>query len=116
MARTFLITLGLIAVPSVTNVAICEKLFGSGNTTSITSNKEMNCIMEIVKSLEEYGLLIKEKMKKNEGKQQNLGFIGMLLATSAATILGNLWTGKGTMRAGKGNARAGKDFWFCLIF
>ena len=34
-------------------------MFGSGATTSIISNKEMNGIMKIVKSLKESGLLIK---------------------------------------------------------
>ena len=34
-------------------------MFGSGMTTLIISNEEMNDIMKIVKSLEESGLLIK---------------------------------------------------------
>ena len=34
-------------------------MFGSGNTTSITSYEEMNDIMKKIKSLEESGLLIK---------------------------------------------------------
>ena len=33
-------------------------MFGSGNTTFIISNEEMNGIMKKVKSLEEPGLLI----------------------------------------------------------
>ena len=36
-----------------------RKCVGSGVTTLIISNKEMNDIMKIVKSLEESGLLIK---------------------------------------------------------
>ena len=35
-------------------------MFGSGTTALIISNKEMNDIMKIVKSLEESGLLIKD--------------------------------------------------------
>ena len=35
------------------------KWFGSGITTFIISNEEMNDIMKIVKSLEESGLLLK---------------------------------------------------------
>ena len=35
-------------------------MFGSSTTTLIISNKEMNDIMKIVKSLEESGLLIKD--------------------------------------------------------
>ena len=34
-------------------------MFGFGVTTLIVSNKEMNDIMRIVKSLEESGLLVK---------------------------------------------------------
>ena len=37
-----------------------KEKFGSGFATLIISNKEMNDIMKIVKSLEEAGLLIKE--------------------------------------------------------
>ena len=35
-------------------------MFGSCTTTLITSNEEMNDIMEIIKSFEESGLLIKD--------------------------------------------------------
>ena len=35
-----------------------KKMFGSGNTTSIISNEEINDIMKKVKSLEKSGLLI----------------------------------------------------------
>ena len=34
----------------------------------------------------------------------------MLLGTLGASLLGNLLTGKGTVRAGKGTIRAGQDF------
>ena len=45
-------------------------MFGSGTTTLIISNKEMNGIMKIVKYLEESGLLIKgiAQTIKNEAK------------------------------------------------
>ena len=64
-------------------------MFGSGNTISIISNKEMNDIMKVIKSLEESGLLIKgiSETIKNEAKDQKGGILGMLLGTSAATIL-----------------------------
>ena len=56
-------------------------MFGSGATTLVTSNEEMNDIMKIVKSLEESGLLIKgvSETIKNEAKEQKGGFISMLL-------------------------------------
>ena len=53
-----------------------EKMFGSGTTTLIISNEEMNDIMKIVKSLEESGLLIKgvSKAIKNEAKNKKEDF------------------------------------------
>ena len=45
-----------------------KKFLGSGVTTLIISNEEMNDIMKIVKFLEEAVLLIKEGIK-NEAKE-----------------------------------------------
>ena len=46
----------------------------------------------------------------------------MLLGTLGASLLGNLWKGKGVIRDGKGTIRtgertigAGQDFWCCRI-
>ena len=85
-------------------------MFGSGVTTLIISNEEMNDITKIVESLKESGLLIKDVSEtiKNEAKEQKGGFLGMLLGTLGASLLGNLLTGKGTIRAGKGTIRAGE--------
>ena len=46
-------------------------MFGCGVTTLIISNEEINGIMKIVKSLEEFGLLVKgiSKAIKNEAKK-----------------------------------------------
>ena len=70
LAEIVLIPLGLIASASATDAAIFNKVFGSSVTTLIISNEEMNCIMKIVKSLEEFGLLIKgvSETIKNEAK------------------------------------------------
>ena len=56
----------------------------------------MEDFMKIVKSLEEYGLLIKgvSKTIRNEAKEQNGRFISMLLGTLGASLSGNLSTGK----------------------
>ena len=59
LAKSILIPLGLTAAASATDAAIHKKMFGSGNTTLIILNKEMNDIMKIIKSLEEFGLFIK---------------------------------------------------------
>ena len=79
-------------------------MFGSGTTTLITSNEEMNDIMKIVKSLEESILLRKgvSETIKNEAKEQESGFLSMLLGTLGASLLGNLLTGKRIMRVGEG--------------
>ena len=82
-------------------------MFGSGFTTLIISNEEMEDI-KIVKSLEDSGLLIKgvSETIKNEAKKQKGGFLCILLGTLGASLLGNLLTGKGTIRMGEETIRA----------
>ena len=60
LAKSVLVPLGLTAAASVTDAAIQKKIFGSGTTALIVSNKEINDVMKIVKSLEESSLLIKD--------------------------------------------------------
>ena len=43
------------------------------------------------------------KTIKIETKKQKGGFLGMLLGTLAASLLGHMLTGKGRLRAGYGN-------------
>ena len=90
-----MILLGLIAAASTTDAPIHKKMFGSGFTTLIISNKEMEDIMKIVKSLEDSGLLINGVIEtiRNEAKEQKEGFLGMLLGTLGASLLGNLLAG-----------------------
>ena len=59
LAKSVLIPLGLTASASDAYAAIHKEMFGSGTTTLITFNKEINDMMKIVKSLEEPDLLIK---------------------------------------------------------
>ena len=49
-------------------------------------------LMNIVKSLEDYGLLLKgvSEAIQNEAKKQKGGFLGMLLGTLGASLLGNM--------------------------
>ena len=58
--------------------------------------------MKIVQALEISGVLLKGVTEtiKNETKEQKGGFLSMLLGTLGASLLGNLLTGKGTVRAG----------------
>ena len=76
LAKSVLIPLGLTAAPSATDAAIHKKMFGSGKTTLIISNKKMNNIMKIIKSIEESGLLIKgvSVTIKNEAKNKKEDF------------------------------------------
>ena len=87
-------------------------MFGSGVTTLIISNEEMNDIMKIIKYLEESGLLIRgvSETIKNQAKKQKRGFLRMLLLTLSASLVGNLLAGKGTTTAGEATIRAGHDF------
>ena len=68
----------------------------------------MNDIMKIVQALEDSNRLLKGVTKtiRNESKEQKGGFLGMLLGTSGASLLGNLLTEKGVVGAGVGTIRA----------
>ena len=65
----------------------------------------MNDIMKIVQALEDSNILLKGVTNtiKNETKEQEGGFLSMLLGTLGASLLGNLLSGKGLTRAGYGN-------------
>ena len=67
----------------------------------------MNDIMKIVQALKDSNILLKgvTKIIKNETKEQKGGFLSMLLGTIGASLLGDLLTGKGTLRAGYGNKK-----------
>ena len=115
LAKSILIPLGLTVAASAADAGIHEKILGSGhnNTTLIISNDEMDDILKIVKSLEDCGVLLKgvSETIQNKAKEQRGGFLGTLLGTLEASLLGDLLTknlsGKGTIRAGKGAIRAG---------
>ena len=69
----------------------------------------MNDIMKIVQALDDSIFYLKEPLKnKNETKEQKGGFLSMLLGTLAASLLGNLLSGKGILRACSGNKK-GKE-------
>ena len=63
---------------SATDAAI-HAVIGSGTTTLIISNEEMNDIMKVAKSLEESGALTEgvSETIKNEAKEQKGGFLSM---------------------------------------
>ena len=112
LTKSVLIPLGLTAATSATDAAIHNKMFGSGMTALKMSNEEMNDIMKVVKWLEESGLLIKDVSKtiKNEVKEQNGRFLSMMLSKLRSSLLGNLLTGKGTIKAGEDTIRVCQNF------
>ena len=88
--------LGLTAAASATDAAIKKKILGSGTTTLIILNDEMDDILKIGKSLEDSGVLLKgvNETIKNEAKEQKGGFLSMLLGTLGASLSGYMLAGK----------------------
>ena len=104
LAKNVLASLGLTAAISATDGRIQKKIHGSG-VKLIIEQEDTKDILKIIKALENSGILLKGV---NETKEQKGRFLGMLLGTLGASLLGNLVTGgKGIMRAGDGIVRAG---------
>ena len=101
LAKYILAPLGITAAVS----GIQKKKNGSGTTTLIISNEEINDIMKIVQALEDSHILLKgiTKTVESETKEQKRGFLVMSLGTLGASLLGNILTGKGILGAGYGN-------------
>ena len=128
LAKSISIPLGVTTAASATDAAIHKKMFGSRcppldltsyhsnlasrMTTLIISNDEKNDIMKIIRSLEGSRLLIKDvsEIIENEAKEQKVGFFSTLLGALGASLLGNLLTGKVTIKAGEDTIRAGQNF------
>ena len=109
LARNVLAPLGLTAAMSAIDGSIQKKIHDSG-VKLIIEQEDMNDIMKIIEALENSGILLKgiSKTIKNETKEQRGRFLGMLLGTLGASLLGNLLaSGKGIIRAGDGIVRAG---------
>ena len=70
LAKSVLIPLGLTAAALAAFAGIHKKMLGSGTTTLVISNDEMEDVMKIVKSLEDSGLLIKG-LKRSKTKLRN---------------------------------------------
>ena len=104
LTKSVLIPLGLTAAASAADVGIHKKILGSGTTTLITSDQEVNEIIKVVQALEDSIILLKGVTKtiKNETKERKGGFLIMLLGTLGASLLGNMSAGKGIVRAGSG--------------
>ena len=96
LGESVLLPFGLSEAMSATHAAIQNKIYGSGHSSDfasritglIISNEEMEDIMKIVKSLEEWGLIVKgiNEIIKNETKEQKGRFLPTPLGTLAASL------------------------------
>ena len=113
LAKNVLAPLEISTAMSAIDGSIKKTILGSGTTTLIISNDELDDILKIVKSLENSGLLLKGVTEtiQHETKEQRGGFLSMLLGTLGASLLGDILSkclsGKGVIRAGEGTIRAG---------
>ena len=107
LAKSVLIPLGLTAAASAADAGIHKKILESGTTTLIILNDGIKDIIKIVKSLEDYGLLLKgvSKTIQQEAKEHEGGFLSKLLGTLGASFLGNIVAGKRLNRAEEGFIR-----------
>ena len=107
LADNVLAPLGMTAATSAIDAGFQKKIHGSGTTTLIISNEEMNDMMKIVQAPEDSNILLKAVTKtiKHEAKEQKGGFLRMLLGTLGASLLGNLLAGKEIVRAGSDNKK-----------
>ena len=59
LAKNVLAPSGMTAATSAIDAGIQKKIYGSGTTTLIISNQEMNDITKIVQALEGFNILLK---------------------------------------------------------
>ena len=110
IGKNILAPLGLSASMSATDAAIQKKMYGSGMTTLIISNNDMDDLIKTITTLEEHDILLKGTSKtiKNETNEQRGGFLSMLLGTLGASLLGNLLTRRELYKTGQGMRRTGQ--------
>ena len=87
-AKNLLVPLGMTAAASAMDAGIQKKMHGSGTTTLMIPNEEMNDIMKIVQALEDSNISLERITNtiKNETKEQKSGFLSMLLGTLGASL------------------------------
>ena len=71
VAKKVLAHLGLTAGMSAVDAEIQKKIHGSGATTLIISNEEMNDTMKIVQALDDSSILLEQLLKQLKMKQKN---------------------------------------------
>ena len=108
--KSVLVPLRLTAAASAADAGIHRKILRSSHNKSlIISNDELEDFLKIVKSLEDSGISLEgvSETIKNEAKEQNGGFLSILLGTLGVSLLGDMFVGKGVTRARKGTAKVG---------
>ena len=110
LVQSVVVPLELKTEDSAADAVSKKNIFGSGATIFKFSNEALTDIIKIVKSLEESGLLMKgvSKTIEKEVKEKNRGFLDMLAATLAASLLESTLTGKRVVRGGDAVIRAGE--------
>ena len=122
LVKSVLIPLWLTAAEPDADAGIHNKILGSDHrhsfslvlciplhddlhntTTLIISNDKMKDLIEVVKSFEDSGLILKglSETIQNENKEQKRQFLSMLFGTLCASLLRNILTGKRINRAGE---------------
>ena len=86
MAKNILAPLRITAAAAVTDSGIQKKIHGSGTTTLLISNEEIND-----QTLKDSNILLDRinKTIENETKEQKGAFLQMLLGTSEDNLFGN---------------------------
>ena len=89
LGKNVLAPLGITAAASASDTGIQKKIHGSGTTTLIISNKEINDIMKIVQALEDFNILVKGVTEtiKNKTKKQEGWFLETLVDTLGSILL-----------------------------
>ena len=79
-------------------------------STLIILNEEIRIIIEIVKFLEQFRVLINSASEiiKSEAVEQEFGFFSKLLNILSISLLESILADKGVIRAGEGVVEAGK--------
>ena len=122
LAKSVLIPLGLTAAASAADTGIHKRILGSGNTTLIVSNNEIEDIIKIIKPLENSGLLLKgvtETVQNELRDQKGVFLVCYILVCYFLTGREINTAGKGrginrecegVFRAGYGNHCSKMDF------
>ena len=115
LANNILVPLQITAAASALDARIQKKIHdsgcppstmkvGSGTTTLIISNKDINEIIKMVQVLDDSNILLKGVTETitNENKEQRGGLLGTLVGTLGSILLESVLPGKGIVRAGYG--------------